>query len=322
MDLRVRAFRERTRAKARAFRERTNTAQLQRHADEDRQQAARHAAERQPAQDRLDDALHRENALTAVRAMLTLQNEHLSGQTCEQNAAQEELREEHSIAVAEGRRLTAMHEDREVTRRRHEEANAALSRCSDALSQQIQQLVVANAARQREANVLSGQAADEEGVVRRLERQLRRYANGQHSHFCRNNPHGHSSHWCLQCPYGVIAYHRTTREGAISLERHGVDIDRYARHRNYAGKGLYCACSPEMTKHKVGHQSGRTDWVVKVGLRLGRVLELNHSDSQLSEALVKQRGFDSVVVTDRHGLEYVVYRNDQVQVIGVPFQSP
>ncbi|CEM02615.1 unnamed protein product [Vitrella brassicaformis CCMP3155] len=88
MDLRVRAFRERTRAKVRQWEADVKTAQLQRHADEARQQVARHAAERQPAQDRLDDALHRENALTAVRAMLTLQNEHLSGQTCEQNAAQ------------------------------------------------------------------------------------------------------------------------------------------------------------------------------------------------------------------------------------------
>ncbi|CEM20894.1 unnamed protein product [Vitrella brassicaformis CCMP3155] len=305
---------ERLKAKLRQWDADLTSEQLHRHTKSANQQAERHTAERVEIQGRLDDARQREGTLTDRKTALMVGNEKLRSQIGEQQALQERLREEHSMAVAEGHRLTSIKEEKEARKQRQEDANEDLSRSNDALSREVQRLNTENEARQRQVQSTRNEVADEEANVRRLEQELRRYASGRHTPRCPNNRGRRSGHFCLQCPYGIIAYHRTTREHALNIENHGVDINRCSN--GYAGKGFYCASRPDLTRHKVRHQPGHTDWIVKVGLRLGRPLELGRGpDSQLDERRVKQRGFDSVIVTDRHGLEFVVYSGDQVEVI-------
>ncbi|CEL92536.1 unnamed protein product [Vitrella brassicaformis CCMP3155] len=111
---------------------------------------------------------------------------------------------------------------------------------------------------------------------------------------------------------GIIAFHQTSRAAAESIKRNGVDITR-SRSGNYAGDGFYACNEINVTDWKAN--SGNRGWILKLRLDLGRVKELTQRDPCLTGDKLKAQGYDSVIITSRHGVEYVIYCPSRVTVI-------
>lgn len=113
----------------------------------------------------------------------------------------------------------------------------------------------------------------------------------------------------------VTAYHQTDPEWAPSILENGFDV-KYVRAGGLAGKGIYFATSIEATEHKAEHHG----YCFEVRICLGHSKTLPRyypKGSCCTFDGLQFDGFDSATI-DRGGFfyrEYVVYRNDQMQVL-------
>lgn len=101
-------------------------------------------------------------------------------------------------------------------------------------------------------------------------------------------------------------FHQTSRQNAenILLTRrmyHGVN--------GLVGGGIYFTDNPTDTNHKA------TNWgaILKCRVHIGRQLVVRAPYGSWSYQKLRERGYDSILITDRSGLEYVVFNTKQVE---------
>lgn len=102
-------------------------------------------------------------------------------------------------------------------------------------------------------------------------------------------------------------YHQTTEASARKI----LAAQRMYRGAKdcYGGSGIYFAETPEATHRKARH----TGVILSARVRLGRIKEIQASDTSMTWTKLHREGFDSIKITSlASGTEYVVYNWAQV----------
>ncbi|CEM31528.1 unnamed protein product [Vitrella brassicaformis CCMP3155] len=283
-------------------------AQRERHQQQRRDDEARRQANEQYSRSRLDPELQRRAALTAQKAALEGDNTQLRHELDRLNDTREALGREVQRQTAIEASLTQQRADRLVVRDNLSAATETLSRQNSVLSQQVERLSQQKAALETARNAASRDLEAIERENRRLRQLLTGCLDGDRIRSCPNNLHNQDpNHYCPSCPFAIIAYHRTTEQSAKNIQSVGIDIS-HCKENRCAGKGFYCASAEFITNHKVPDpRRAESTWMVKLGLRLRNVLELDHRDTSLNERALRLRNIDSVILTSENGLEFIIW---------------